>query len=364
MKKAFLFSFTVSLGFTAFAQSFVPAKTFSVKEQKSITVTNPVAKTTGNGDTTLLINFGTTAQGDTLADYILSSPNYGKLVGTNSVGSKGFAERYNFNGADSSLKLLGVGTLFTGTYTPTTTKTITVNAWSQGTPSKIGNYYYDGFPTASLGSSNAISIKNLGINMTGGSDSLKLFSFASIANSYVSDTFFVGYQINYTPTALNGDTIGVYSTRSMNGNGIFPKVVSGDTLISVNNAVQDNSGVWKDEFTQNAGLFHNFALFAVVEVKWTTGVHHISNGDFTFYGTYPNPATTQTNVKIGLKKATDVTVLVTDMTGRTIQTIANHYNAGEQTITINTAQFAAGNYLCVIRTAENDGIASKFTVEK
>jgi hypothetical protein len=54
-----------------------------------------------------------------------------------------------------------------------------------------------------------------------------------------------------------------------------------------------------------------------------------------------------------------------DATGKTINTINKiGLTTGEHTVNIETADFAAGNYIYMIRTSEGDVMASKFAVIK
>lgn len=363
MKKTLLTAMGAAFAAVSFAQNFA-IRSISTSETQIAPYQKEANKTTGNGDTLSLTNIGSQAQGDTLIiPYVWSAPQYGFTSGPNSYGDKGFAERFDFDVTDSSLKVIGAIFYFTGTYNTATTKTITAKAYSQGARTKIGNYTYDGFPSAALASSANVSIKNLGINISGGNDTLTYVPFTA-PTAYLTDSFFVGYEISYTSTALGGDTIGlVYTTQGDRDAPVY--TTSGtDTFLFVRNAVLGSNNTWVDEFSQNTGLFHNFAIFPVVEVKWTTGVSTLNKGNLSFYGNYPNPATNNTNVKFALKNATEVTITVTDMSGRTISSSTKKYNAGEQIVSIETADLPAGNYICIVRTAENDGVANKFSVVK
>lgn len=360
MKKTLLTTLGCAAVVSGFAQSF-NTRPLANTPVEIVPFTQNVSKTTGDGDTLILTNIGSA---DTMiVPFVFSAPNYGFTSGPNSFGDKAFAERYDFDGADSSLKVIGAVFLFTGEFNPATTKTITAKAWNQGASVRKGNRVYDGYPNTTLASSASVSITNLGINMTGGNDSLKVIPFTT-PTSFLTDSFYVGYEISYSPTALNGDTIGVVYTTQADRNPPVYTVSGSDTLLYVANAVMDNSGAWADEFTENTGLFHNFAMFPIVEVNWITNVKGIKNGNLSFNGTYPNPATDKVSVKFGLKNATEVNIIVADMTGRTVKSISKNGAAGEQIISFETNDLPAGNYICVIRTSGNDGVASKFTVAK
>src|ERR1044072_3153021 len=96
-------------------------------------------------------------------------------------------------------------------------------------------------------------------------------------------------------------------------------------------------GLWGDNY-RLFGLKNDLAIFPVVIIHAVTSVHGIGRNDFTYYGAYPNPATTNTNVKFALKSAASVTIKVMDVTGRTVTEIAqNNLSTGEHIIPVETS---------------------------
>jgi hypothetical protein len=185
--------------------------------------------------------------------------------------------------------------------------------------------------------------------------------------AYLADTFFVGYTATYTWTSLGGDTIGLYS--NLNGERSEPvaSLAVGDTTVNNVTVFQRSTGAWAD-VAYSKGVLNNLYILPVMIVGPGTGVgveSSVSHKNFTFYSTSPNPATNSTNVKIALATGSDVTIKIMDMTGKTISTLQkNNLTAGQHIIPVNTADLAAGNYLCMIRTAEGDGIATQITIVK
>ena len=60
---------------------------------------------------------------------------------------------------------------------------------------------------------------------------------------------------------------------------------------------------------------------------------------------YPNPFVGTTEIKFNLKSDAQVSVVITDVAGRTVATVpASNMNAGEQTIAIDGTNFVAGIY--------------------
>lgn len=365
MKKLLLLAVTASISISLFAQS--PKKvgkiiTNSVNELKyPMRTTGVAAKSTAVGDTFILSHFGT---GDTATIYSYVTDS-GYVSGTNAFGHKGYAERYDVNQYDSTMKVIGIVTRFTGTYTPTTTKSITLNVWSQG-PKTVAfrpTVFNNGLPATSL-ASGTLNLSLLGIStVPGGADTTKLF-WLTTPTAFLTDSFFVGYTINYTWATLAGDTIGLITNQDNERSEPALFIISpSDTTINNVNAVLRSDDVW-DDFALRTGLFSNLAIFPVVVIgPATVSVQGIKRNEFTFFGNYPNPANNNTNVKIALARTADVTIDIMDMSGKQVNQITNKsLTAGEHVIEVNTANLAAGEYIYIVHTSNGDGIASKFVV--
>jgi len=310
-------------------------------------------------DSLVLTNLHTT---DSLKLYFAGTHfDSGYIGGTCAYGFTTFAERYDFTGADSSLEILGVLSLFGGTVNPASTKTLTFRAWNVGpvSTSSRPTLSFSGFPGTGIDSVN-VGITHLGITDT--TVSYTAHYFATPA-AYRTASFFVGYSINYNFSTLAGDTIGLYTSKLGQRTSNIYNISGGDTTINDVNVTLDTS-VWYDN-GYNLGLTNNYFIFPIVTTKNTLGFKSITRNDFTFFGNYPNPAVNSTNIKFSLAKSTDVTVVITDMSGRTINTVSQpDLGIGEHIIPVQTSNMAAGNYIYVIHTATGDGIASTLTVIK
>lgn len=368
MKKALLLSLGVAVSAMGFAQ--IPTTAYRTYNHTVKPITpiaanhsNSTAKTTGVGDTLLLSNFPSP---DTIITYSVgTNADSGYVTGTNAYGDMGFAERYDINTSgtiDSAVQVLGVAAVFNGTVNPASTKTVNFKIWSQGAqveaPFNDPNILESGFPNTVL-ASQSVAITQLGIP-----DTLTEHIF-STPTSALTSSFFTGYEINYSFSSLNGDTIGLITT--IDGERLYPEAyLSGsDTIINNQNVTEFSDGTWHDNATDNFAIFNSLAIFPIVVIESPTGVANVKTNNLTFYGNYPNPAVNSTNIKFSLNAPADVTIQITDMAGRAINTIKqSSLSVGEHIIPVQTNTLSAGNYLYVIRTSNGDGIASKFTVTK
>ncbi|MNU81844.1 hypothetical protein D3C71_715150 [compost metagenome] len=83
----------------------------------------------------------------------------------------------------------------------------------------------------------------------------------------------------------------------------------------------------------------------VVRLDFTdyTGISELTSA--TNVSVFPNPFVGTTEIKFNLKADTQVSVVITDVAGRTVATVpASQMNAGEQTIAIDGTNFVAGIY--------------------
>ncbi len=368
MKKLILLSLTILFNFAGFAQriSHVQEQSVAVFYPEN-TGNYPLARTTATGDTLKLSNMPAT---DTIVLYKVGSKDSGYVTGPNYWGDKAFAERYDINGLDSSVSVLGVFTLFGGKVNLASSNTVYLNVWNTTPVQPItGSILYNGFPQDLLNTVN-VPVTNLGIGTT--VDTLKKFLFAS-PTMPIGSSFFVGYSMGYSFATLNGDTICLASSKNGERK---PTAVSTlvfntsagdttlDTIINVQNATQGADNYWYDNYTQNDSIKNNLAVYPIVVIGTPNAVKGVTRNGFTFYGNFPNPADHVTNIRFALNRQADITVQVMDMTGRVVNTISQHEaGSGEQTIAVSTADLATGDYLYLVRTSSGDGIAGKITVK-
>jgi hypothetical protein len=374
MKKIVLIAAAALMSVTGFAQQSVnrPLKHAALVNAMMSPQTIKNAKTTGNGDTLIKSYYNSAT--DTLTLFVpdvVTPYDSGFTAGMNARGQKGYAERYTINGADSSIQPLGVYIYFYGRANSGSTKTVRVAAWSQGPKTPVTGrpkLFFNGVPSTLLNSVN-VNLKDLR-DATGVIDSFGLFRFPTPA-AYINDSFFVGYDMSYNWASLGGDTITVIQTErnSRKTPGYF--VQGTDTVVNVQNATLLSNNTWVDNLNGAGGngIANHYIMFAMFKVKIGTGggvgVNGITNNDLTVFGTYPNPANNIAKLKFSLNKPTDVSLVVLDMGGRIVySTTEGNLATGAHELPINTANLAAGNYHCLIRTASGGSMGIEMTVVK
>lgn len=366
MKKLFLLS-----GFTAATISVFAQRVDVRREQvipTAVSPTNGVAsKPTRIGDTQIITHIPDTAQ--LVAYYLGANSDSGLLNGTNYYNDQSFAERFNFNGADSAMQVIGLYAQFTGKVNIASTKTVTFKLWDEGEQRLVSSTMaYNGFPNRVINSLD-VPVTLLGIGST---PTLNKYMFANPSMRW--GNFFVGYTMNYDFSALNGDTIAIASSRDGQRKGnVYSLSINisdyGDTsvmkIFNVQNATQTLDGTWIDNYTQNDSLLNNLAIYPIVVINAPTSVKGITKKDLTLFGAFPNPASNAVNVKFELAKEADVNVQIMDMSDRMVKTTTkNNIGAGAHTMQLDLSDLPNGSYIYLIKTSLGDGIAGKIEVFK
>ena len=133
------------------------------------------------------------------------------------------------------------------------------------------------------------------------------------------------------------------------------------------NTVLYPDGIWRDYAAEYLGAFNELYIFPIVQQHiHSVGVGNgITKNELTFYGSYPNPAVNNTNIRFSLATSATITVTVTDINGRTVKTITqNNMPPGEHTIAVETADMPSGEYIYIIHTSSGNGFAGKMSVTK
>lgn len=297
----------------------------------------------------------------------------GYFYGTNARGDKGFAYLYDLRvdasgNNDTTVTILGFVSKWSGVIQPTSTKMINFGVWSRGTDRTLvaghTNFYVYGKPSTSLGS---ISVKDTTLRTT------NTFTATVLTTPItgISSSVYVGYTTQYSWNALAADTFGLRSTAAgyPASDYNYYNVSGSDTLLNVNNMVQNAAGVWKSPSYENGGGIGDMIMAPVVALNcptcWPNAVKTVRSNDLTIYSNYPNPASNTTNIKFAIAQPANVTVSLLDNTGRLINTVnTGKLGMGEHVVALDLSSVAAGTYIYVIETSAGDRIAAQMTVAK
>lgn len=108
----------------------------------------------------------------------------------------------------------------------------------------------------------------------------------------------------------------------------------------------------------------NWGMWAYVTVGTdVSGFNENSLNGFRVLETYPNPTNNMTNVRYELGVASQVSLVVTDITGKVVyKTNATHQNAGQFTLNLGTDNLNNGVYNYTL-TANNASISKRIVVQ-
>lgn len=326
------------------------------------------------GDTILRSNLNLATGQDTLTLYYVDAAPYdsGFATGFNAYGDRGFAERYDISGNDSTIRVIGVAAFYDGRAQAASNKTIKVKAYRQGPKVlRAGSTrtYYNGKPGQGIDSItvNIAALRSTATGANGLIDTFAIHRFTNPTNT-VNDSFFVGVELGtYSYSSLGGDTLNILTTKQGERRATSPLAYmqGQDTIRNVQNAVMFSNGTWADEFFENIGLAHHFVILALIRVQSITGLvdKGIANDDLTFFGSFPNPARTTSTVRFALQNTADVRVDMMDMTGRTVRTVNNpRMSAGQHDVAVSTEGLAAGEYIMSVRTSMGGAVGVQVTV--
>ncbi len=137
----------------------------------------------------------------------------------------------------------------------------------------------------------------------------------------------------------------------------YPPYISNVTKnSSVGYGTPVGSGGWY--FAQNWGMWAYVTVGTDV-----SGFGQNSANGFRVLESYPNPTNTVTNVRYALGVASDVTVVVTDITGKVVyKTAASQQGAGEYSISLGTENLSNGVYTYTLN-ANNAAVSKRFVVQ-
>ncbi len=159
--------------------------------------------------------------------------------------------------------------------------------------------------------------------------------------------------IPFTPPTVRGD---IFVTSWHPGSTYLYDFGNGTTSSGPISCFYPTAGIYKVCVTETFGhpgttcktcmdICVGATQIIVPFAKKTDGNDFISSKGDNQISIYPNPASSKTELKIGMSKQENVSVQVIDMTGKKVADIFNGtMNEGSQTLTINTENLASGLY--------------------
>lgn len=152
-----------------------------------------------------------------------------------------------------------------------------------------------------------------------------------------SNTTAGNYTLHVTNTAGTA-TVASYSAplNTLGTTGLGLSVVASGFLAPSSNSNGPAFGLWAALPT--GGNLVQLPLVSATSINEITSEYVNAN-------VFPNPNTNQVNVTINTKETQLATAIITDLSGRVLIQVNSEINAGENTITINTAELNAGLYI-------------------
>lgn len=111
-------------------------------------------------------------------------------------------------------------------------------------------------------------------------------------------------------------------------------------------------------------LWQNVGIMATFTIDDANGINEQSANGMTLLQNSPNPFNNETVITYSLKKASNVTIEVTDLTGRVISVIdEGNRTAGTYTASFNAGKLAAGTYFYTLKT-ENGSLTNRMIIKR
>lgn len=334
MKKLYTTFFIAAFSFTGFAQVSIN-QSGMVEKPAHVASKNSLAPSPMVIDTMWPPSFGSPLMCDTgFVYYSLSAPHQGYLTGNNLiqgvVSSTEVGQRYAFSGTGAISEVL-VWYAYLNLASPSGNGNTSVKIYSVA-PNKN--------PGSSLGTSNNIPVSAL--------TTTAVASYTFSPPVSVTSDFYANVTL-----PSNGDTVAIVSTK-VGCN--FPDSIAGTNLTLV--------GWYNYMELLDAMVPHDTALevFIIPVINNTTGAGEMaSSNGLTLKGVFPNPATEVTHIMYSINHASEVSVTVFDLTGKTIYAFAENKSAGNHELKLPLKNIPGGNYYYTIKT-NSAKLTSKFSV--
>lgn len=137
-----------------------------------------------------------------------------------------------------------------------------------------------------------------------------------------------------------------------------------DIAIGYSGAAPDNSVLGFDSNNDLIGLAGPVNICVRMNFDASVGVKENEVAGVSLEQNFPNPAKGNTSINYTLTNNSDVTIQITDLTGKVIKVInEGAKGAGTYTVNVNTADLSAGNYFYSL-TTENGTVTKAMNVIK
>ncbi len=111
-------------------------------------------------------------------------------------------------------------------------------------------------------------------------------------------------------------------------------------------------------------LWQNVNIMATFTVDDGVGIHEQTANGMKLLQNSPNPFSNETTIHYSLQKGSNVSIEITDLTGRVISVINEGYrSAGNFSATFNAAKFTAGTYFYTLKT-ENGNLTNRMIIKR
>ena len=156
----------------------------------------------------------------------------------------------------------------------------------------------------------------------------------------------------------------LYNNTFMPGLSVIP---NGERTLAANNIVIWSPNITKGGAQYSWGTFFNYEKSPMMRLMVSESESGLNDIDATVASVnmYPNPVTTTAKLNYALAESGKVTITVTDIMGRTVQTInKGQQSAGiEHQATISTSELSNGTYFCTLNV-NGAKTTTKFVVNK
>jgi hypothetical protein len=131
--------------------------------------------------------------------------------------------------------------------------------------------------------------------------------------------------------------------------------------VNIPNTLFDTDILFKFIFT--TGDYPNNLYIDNINIEGNVGVDEL-NGTINALNVYPNPASENTTVSFNLPASSDVTVVISDLSGRVVSSeLFSNREAGNNQLNISTGEYADGLYMLTVKSAYSD-ITSRLMIKK